>query len=69
MVAVTKSHSARPVFSIVVPAFNEERNLPLLHARIAAVMQSLGEQWELVFVNDGSRDGVPSRKWLKFRVV
>jgi hypothetical protein len=42
-VAVTKSHSARPVFSIVVPAFNEERNLPLLHARIAAVMQSLGE--------------------------
>jgi hypothetical protein len=40
MVAVTKSQSARPVFSIVVPAFNEERNLLLLHARIAAVMQS-----------------------------
>src|SRR4051812_27675832 len=56
MVAVTKSQSARPVFSIVVPAFNEERNLLLLHARIAAVMQSLGERWELVFVNDGSRD-------------
>jgi polyisoprenyl-phosphate glycosyltransferase len=56
MVAVTKSQSARPVFSIVVPAFNEERNLPLLHARVAAVMQSLGEHWELVFVNDGSRD-------------
>jgi glycosyltransferase involved in cell wall biosynthesis len=53
---VSKFRSALPVFSIVVPAFNEERNLPLLHARIAAVMQTLGEPWELVFVNDGSRD-------------
>jgi glycosyltransferase involved in cell wall biosynthesis len=53
---VSKSCSALPVFSIVVPAFNEERNLPPLHARIAAVMQSLGEPWELVFVNDGSGD-------------
>jgi glycosyltransferase involved in cell wall biosynthesis len=40
----------------VVPAFNEERNLPLLYARTAAVMQDLGEPWELIFVNDGSRD-------------
>jgi glycosyltransferase involved in cell wall biosynthesis len=56
MGAVTKSQPVRPVFSIVVPAFNEARNLLPLHARIAAVMQSVGEQWELVFVNDGSRD-------------
>jgi polyisoprenyl-phosphate glycosyltransferase len=56
MAAVTKIYSVPPVFSIVVPAFNEERNLPLLHARIATVMQSLGEPWELVLVNDGSHD-------------
>ncbi|HJU26863.1 MAG TPA: glycosyltransferase family 2 protein [Rhodanobacteraceae bacterium] len=56
MVAVTRTRCALPVFSIVVPAFNEERNLPLLHARTAAVMQELGEPWELIFVNDGSRD-------------
>lgn len=51
-----KAVSPPPVFSIVVPAFNEERNLPLLCARIAQVMQDIGEPWELIFVNDGSRD-------------
>ncbi|HEX4173697.1 MAG TPA: glycosyltransferase family 2 protein [Acetobacteraceae bacterium] len=53
---MTRTCCALPVFSIVVPTFNEERNLPLLHARTAAVMQSLGEPWELVLVNDGSHD-------------
>jgi polyisoprenyl-phosphate glycosyltransferase len=57
MVALTKIPSAPPVFSIVVPAFNEERNLWLLHARTAAVMRGLGEPWELILVNDGSHDG------------
>jgi glycosyltransferase involved in cell wall biosynthesis len=47
---------ASPVFSIVAPAFNEERNLPLLRERIAQVMEALGEPWELILVNDGSRD-------------
>jgi glycosyltransferase involved in cell wall biosynthesis len=52
-----KSENSPSVFSIVAPAFNEERNLPLLHARVAQVMDDLGEQWELILVNDGSRDG------------
>ncbi|MGH7043333.1 MAG: glycosyltransferase family 2 protein, partial [Acetobacteraceae bacterium] len=46
-----------PVFSVVAPAFNEAANLPLLHARVAGVMDQLGEPWELVLVDDGSRDG------------
>src|SRR3954452_25594689 len=56
MVALMNPASASPVFSIVAPAFNEERNLPTLRTRIAAVMEGIGEPWELVLVNDGSRD-------------
>jgi glycosyltransferase involved in cell wall biosynthesis len=46
-----------PTFSIVVPAYNEEEGLGELHARVAGVMDGVGEPWELVLVNDGSRDG------------
>ncbi len=51
-----KSEHSTPVFSIVAPAYNEERNLPLLRTRVAQVMDGLGEPWELILVNDGSRD-------------
>jgi dolichol-phosphate mannosyltransferase len=45
-----------PVYSIVVPVFNEADNLSELHRRLAEVMNSLGEAWEVIFVNDGSTD-------------
>ncbi len=45
-----------PVFSIVAPIYNEEGNIDLLHERISQVMDSTGESWELILVNDGSRD-------------
>jgi len=48
--------SDSPTFSIVAPAYNEAPILKELHKRIAAVMQSTGEPWELVVVNDGSHD-------------
>ncbi|MCQ8241348.1 glycosyltransferase family 2 protein [Rhizosaccharibacter radicis] len=48
--------AARPVLSVVVPCFNEAEVLPAFHARLSAVMEALGETWELVCVNDGSRD-------------
>ncbi len=48
--------STAPVFSVVVPMFNEAAGILLLHARLAAVMDGLGEAWEVVYVNDGSRD-------------
>lgn len=44
------------VFSIVAPCYNEEGNVPVLYERIRTVMDGLGEPWELVLVNDGSRD-------------
>ncbi len=43
--------------SVVVPCFNEEANIPLLHARVSAVFAALPYALELVLVNDGSRDG------------
>ena len=49
----------RPRYSIVAPCFNEERVLKELCKRITEVMDSTGEPWELVLVNDGSRDHTP----------
>jgi glycosyltransferase involved in cell wall biosynthesis len=52
----TNDASTRPVFSVVVPMFNEAASILLLHTRLSAVMDSLGDPWEVVYVNDGSRD-------------
>lgn len=43
--------------SIVTPIYNEAQNIPELYRRVKAVMQSLGDTWELVMVDDGSTDG------------
>ncbi len=52
-------HSAdTPRLSVVVPCFNEEGGLHELHRRVsAACHEAVGLQYELVLVNDGSRDG------------
>jgi polyisoprenyl-phosphate glycosyltransferase len=49
-------HTQSISFSIVAPVHNEEGNLHRLYERMCAVMDGLGEPWELIFVNDGSRD-------------
>ena len=47
-----------PELSIVVPCFNEEACLSALHERLsAAARKAVGEDYEIVLVNDGSRDG------------
>jgi dolichol-phosphate mannosyltransferase len=46
----------QPVYSIVAPVFNEEETLPHFYRRIVAVMDALNEPFELLLVNDGSRD-------------
>jgi dolichol-phosphate mannosyltransferase len=44
--------------SVVVPVFNEEDNLRLLHERLTAVCSSIQNiAYEIIFVNDGSQDG------------
>lgn len=42
--------------SVVVPVYNEEEIFHLLHAAIVEAMEPTGEQWEVVYVNDGSKD-------------
>ncbi|NTV62825.1 MAG: glycosyltransferase family 2 protein, partial [Oscillochloris sp.] len=42
--------------SVVIPAYNEEENLPALYARLRASLDPLDLRYELIFVNDGSRD-------------
>ncbi|HJS29420.1 MAG TPA: glycosyltransferase family 2 protein [Anaerolineales bacterium] len=44
-------------FSIVAPIYNEIGNLPELYRRVSEVMDSTGESWELILVDDGSSDG------------
>src|SRR5215467_11538295 len=43
-------------YSVVVPFFNEQENIPPLYMKLTEVMDGLGEPYELVFVDDGSRD-------------
>jgi dolichol-phosphate mannosyltransferase len=45
------------LISVVIPIFNELAIIPELHRRLTATMSALPDDYELVFVNDGSRDG------------
>ena len=45
-----------PEISIVIPIFNEEAVIPELFQRLQAVMEGVGRRFEIVFVDDGSRD-------------
>src|SRR3989475_2571432 len=43
-------------FSIVVPFYNEQENIPPLYMKLTEVLDGIGEPYELVFVDDGSKD-------------
>ena len=42
---------------MVVPAYNEAESLPQLHRELVAGLDRLGMPWEIIYVDDGSRDG------------
>jgi len=42
--------------SVVIPVYNEEENLPLLWPELRGVLESMGVTFEVIFVDDGSRD-------------
>ena len=51
-------HHEKPVaYSVVVPLYNEQESVPPLYVKIIDVMDSIGEPFEIVFVDDGSKDG------------
>ena len=47
------------LLSVVVPFYNEGRNVEAMHARLVATLEKLGVGYELVFVDDGSLDATP----------
>jgi dolichol-phosphate mannosyltransferase len=48
------------VISVVVPLYNEEESIKELHRRLDLAMKSMAVPYEILFVNDGSRDATPT---------
>ena len=48
------------MISLVIPVYNEEANLSHLLERLRRVMQKMGKSYEIIFVDDGSRDNTLS---------
>ena len=48
--------TVRTTISVIVPAYNEAQNLPVLVERLFPVLQGLGRGFEVIVVNDGSKD-------------
>src|SRR3954465_15870352 len=53
--------AVRPVLSVVIPLYNEADNIDDLHAQLTAALQPMGMPYELILVDDGSRDGTTAR--------
>lgn len=53
---MTESPDRPPVLSIIVPFYNEEDNIERMHAAIVGAVEPLGVPFEMLLVNDGSRD-------------
>lgn len=64
----------RPYLSVVVPLYNEEGNVAELHRRIHESLEKIGKPYEIIFVDDGSKDktveiarGLSPLKLIEFR--
>jgi len=51
--------------SIVIPAYNEEDNIPILYEKLKGVLERLGREYEVIFVDDGSVD----RTWERLKEI
>jgi glycosyltransferase involved in cell wall biosynthesis len=64
-----------PELSVVVPMYDEEAVLPLFARRLRPVLDGIGDSYEVLVVDDGSRDATPvllerfRRDWPQLRVV
>src|SRR5689334_19888381 len=67
------SHTLSPYLSLVIPAYNEQENVPTLLRRVEASLQQLGKPFEVLIIDDGSTDDTPrmleeamkQRPWLR----
>jgi Glycosyl transferase family 2 len=55
------SGAPAPAVSFVIPVYNEEGNVDRLHDEVSEVAAEIGRPYEILFVNDGSRDGTLDR--------
>jgi len=58
----------KPELSVVIPIYNEEAGLAKLYARLYPALDALGLRYEIIFVNDGSRDNSPALLADQFRL-
>ncbi len=49
------------MISVVIPIHNEEQNLPILAGKLTAALGTIGREYEVLFINDGSTDGTADR--------
>jgi glycosyltransferase involved in cell wall biosynthesis len=52
----TDQREERLAFSFVIPVYDEEQSLPLLYEQLTTQLQKLGQSYEIIFIDDGSRD-------------
>ncbi len=52
----TPPKAPQPELSLVIPIYNEQENLPLLYQRLCTSLEPVCESFEILFINDGSRD-------------
>ena len=56
------SHLQKPRVQVILPVHDEQANLPVLYQRLHQTLADCSSDWNLIFVDDGSRDGGP--QWL-----
>jgi len=49
----------RPALSVIVPVYNEQESTPQLFSKIVSACDSLGDPYEIIFIDDGSQDQTP----------
>ena len=54
---VSPSLTTRPGISVVIPVYNEVGSLERLHDELSASLAKVASRWEIIFIDDGSRDG------------
>ena len=62
-----------PYLSLVVPAYNEQENIPTLLTRVQSSLEKIGRPFEVIIIDDGSTDETPkllaeamtTRPWLR----
>jgi undecaprenyl-phosphate 4-deoxy-4-formamido-L-arabinose transferase len=64
----SEHRAVAPEVSVVIPVYNEEAGLAALFARLYPALDALGTRYEVIFINDGSRDKSAALLAEQFRV-